>query len=336
MTRRIERHEYVRAVGFSYLYGNENYKKSFLWNSLRRAGILKNRLKLYDGFNLQDHKKMLLLMEWVQPIKRGLKMDKGKIVSIEDRIPKLKHQRRKKANRRLIMLLALFFVLIAGVIYFQSPLSKVKKITVTGNESYSYEQIVEKSGISLQSNVWKISRGEIEKELEKIQEIKKASVNVKLPNIVAIEVKEFNRLAYISKGKNFYPVLENGNILGEKQIDEIPVNAPILIGFKEGKVLDEMIASLEGLPEVVINSISEVHSKPVKTDEYLIKLYMNDGFEVNATLRTFTEKMAHYPSIVSQLDPSKKGVIDLEVGSYFKAYEAEEAEEVEIEKESEQ
>ncbi|WLR53515.1 cell division protein FtsQ/DivIB [Mesobacillus subterraneus] len=263
-------------------------------------------------------------------------MDKRKIVSIEDRIPKLKHQRRKKANRRLITLLALFFILIAGVIYFQSPLSKVKVITVSGNESFSKEYIVEKSGLSNDSNVWKISKGEVEEKLENIQEIKQATVNVKFPNKVAIELEEFSRLAYISKGKNFYPVLENGNILAEKQIDEIPVNAPILIGFKEGKVLDEMIASLVELPEVVMNSISEIHSQPVKTDKYLVKLYMNDGFEVNATLRTFSEKMAHYPSIVSQLDPTIKGVIDLEVGSYFKAYEAEEAEEVEIEKESEQ
>lgn len=263
-------------------------------------------------------------------------MDKGKIVSIEDRIPKLKHQRRKKANRRLIVLLALFFMLIAGVIYFQSPLSKVKNITVSGNDSYDYDQIVKKSRISLQTNVWQINRDEAEKELEKIQEVKNATVKVNLPNTVTIKINEYKRLAYISKGKNFFPVLENGNILGEKQIDEIPVNAPILIGFKEGKVLDEMIASLEDLPEVVINSISEVHSKPAKTDRYLIKLYMNDGFEVNASLRTFSEKMTHYPSIVSQLDPAKKGVIDLEVGSYFKAYEAEEAEEVEIEKESEQ
>lgn len=142
-------------------------------------------------------------------------MDKRKIVSIEDRIPKLKHQRRKKANRRLIMLLALFFILIAGVIYFQSPLSKVKEITVSGNESYSYEHIVEKSGLSYESNVWKVSKGDVEEKLEKIQEIKQATVNVKFPNKVAIELEEYSRLAYISKGKNFYPVLENGNILGD-------------------------------------------------------------------------------------------------------------------------
>ncbi|KIY20707.1 MULTISPECIES: cell division protein FtsQ/DivIB [Mesobacillus] len=261
-------------------------------------------------------------------------MEKRKIVSLEDRIPKLKLERRKKANRRLTMLLALFFLLIAGIIYFQSPLSKVKEITVSGNHSYTFDQMVERTGLSLETNIWKINKGEVEKKLESIAEIKNATVHVKLPNTVEIKIEENDRLAYISKGKSFYPVLENGHILGEKQMDEIPVNAPILIGFNEGEVLDEMLASLEKLPEEVINSISEIHSKPEKTDQYLIRLYMNDGFEVNATLRTFSEKMTHYPSIVSQLDPNKKGVIDLEVGSYFKAYEAEEAEKVEMEQEN--
>jgi cell division protein FtsQ len=48
---------------------------------------------------------------------------------------------------------------------------------------------------------------------------------------------------------------------------------------------------------------------------------MNDGFEVSASIKSFSGKMAHYPSIISQLDPNKKGIIDLEVGSFFKAYE---------------
>ncbi|WP_210363736.1 cell division protein FtsQ/DivIB [Bacillus sp. REN3] len=261
-------------------------------------------------------------------------MDKGKIVSIEDRIPKLKQQRRKKANRRLITLLALFFTLIASVIYVQSPLSKVKNILVSGNQSHSDQYIAGKSGITLDSNVWKINKDKIEKKLEKIEEISDVTVEVKFPNTVEIKIKEFRRLAYISKGKDFYPVLENGHIMGGKQISDIPVNAPILIGFEEGKALDEMIDGLESLPEEVVNSISEIHSQSKKNDRFLIKLYMNDGFEVNASLRTFSEKMAHYPSIVNQLDPERKGVIDLEVGSYFKAYEAEKAEEVEIEKES--
>ena len=46
---------------------------------------------------------------------------------------------------------------------------------------------------------------------------------------------------------------------------------------------------------------------PKETDDYRISLFMNDGFEVSATLRSFSEKMIHYPSIISQLDPKHKG-----------------------------
>lgn len=75
-------------------------------------------------------------------------MDKGKIVALEDRIPKLKEQRRRKANRRLIVLLCLFFTMIAVVAYVQSPLSHVKKITVIGNELLSKNEIIKYTEIT--------------------------------------------------------------------------------------------------------------------------------------------------------------------------------------------
>ena len=78
-----------------------------------------------------------------------------------------------------------------------------------------------------------------------------------------------------------------------------------------------MMKELDKLPSEILNSISEIYYSPKKTDLYHISLFMNDGFEVSATLRSFSEKMVHYPSIISQLDPNKKGLIDLEVGSYF-------------------
>ncbi|MCD8500622.1 MAG: hypothetical protein LRY71_01750 [Bacillaceae bacterium] len=41
-------------------------------------------------------------------------MDKQKIVSLEDRIPKLKQQRKQRANRRLIIYLSTFFFAIVN------------------------------------------------------------------------------------------------------------------------------------------------------------------------------------------------------------------------------
>ncbi|MDM5328032.1 cell division protein FtsQ/DivIB [Neobacillus sp. CF12] len=260
-------------------------------------------------------------------------MDKGKIVALEDRIPKLKEQRRRKANRRLIVLLCLFFTMIAVVAYVQSPLSHVKKITVIGNELLSKNEIIKYTEITKKTNIWSVKKNDIAQDLQKMNVIKNAKVKIKWPNTVNIEIQERNKIAYIESDNAYYPVMENGKVLKDRKVAEIPVNAPILFKFKEGAFLKEMVSELEELPDEVQNSISEIHYTPKKTDQYHISLFMNDGFEVSATLRSFSEKMIHYPSIISQLDPNKKGIIDLEVGSYFKAYEleADESEESEIE-----
>lgn len=248
---------------------------------------------------------------------------KGKIVSLEDRVPKLKQHRRKKANRRLIFLLLIFFSLIACVAYIQSPLSKVKSIQVSGQGFYTEEQIITQSGLNQKQNIWNIDKKLIDERVRELPEVKKVKVTVQFPNTVQLIIEEYKRMAYFAKETSFYPVLENGRILTNQKLGQLPVNAPILKEFSEGKALEEMIISLKELPLEVVNSISEIHHTPKETDQYHITLYMNDGFEVSATLRTFSDKMAHYPSILSQLDPKVKGVIDLEVGSYFKAYESE-------------
>ncbi|WP_337999012.1 cell division protein FtsQ/DivIB [Bacillus methanolicus] len=191
-------------------------------------------------------------------------MEKGKIVSIEDRIPKLKQQRRKKANKRVILLLILFFSLIACVVYFQSPLSRIKMVQVNGNEVYPKDELLSLIGITKSTNIWKVDKEAIEDKLKNLPEIKSANVKIKLPDTVIINVKEYKRIAYIVKEASYLPVLENGEILKSEQTADLPVSAPLLIGFTEGEVLEEMITNLQNLPEEVINSISEIHYKPKK------------------------------------------------------------------------
>ncbi|MGF2615560.1 FtsQ-type POTRA domain-containing protein [Rossellomorea vietnamensis] len=250
-------------------------------------------------------------------------MDKGKIVSLEERIPKLKQHRKKKANRRLTFLLSLFLLLILAVVYFQSSLSQVNEISVAGNQLVSNEDILKEITIEKGMNVWSVDRSKAEKELEGIAEIAGAEVKLQLPNTVKVNIDEFEKTAYLIDENQFYPILENGEILDSRALESLPTDAPILLGFKEDKILKEMVNELKNLPSEITNSISEIVLAPKKTDQYHVSLYMNDGFEVSASIRTFSEKMVHYPSIVSQLDESSKGVIDLEVGSYFREYEKE-------------
>ncbi|WP_100330828.1 cell division protein FtsQ/DivIB [Bacillus xiapuensis] len=255
-------------------------------------------------------------------------MEKRNIISIEERIPKLKQMRKRKTNRRLAFVISMFFLLVMMIIYFQSPFSRVQHIKVAGNQLTSDEEIIQRSGMKKGISVWKVNKEQAEAKLERDAKIQQAKVSFSFPNKYQIQVKEQNKLAYLSKGKRFHPVLANGAVLRTPATGTLE-ELPILYEFKNGRELDLMMRSLQELPREIVNAISEIYYAPKKTDHQRIQLFMNDGYEVSATLATFSEKMKYYPSIVSQLDPRVKGVIHIEVGSYFKPYGSEKADEQE-------
>jgi len=252
-------------------------------------------------------------------------LEKGKVVSLEDRIPKLKEQRRRKANRRLIFLLLLFFLIIVCVIYFQSPLSHVRNIEITGNHLYSFEDLEKMSGIDSKTNIWTIKKDKLTEKLKDSGGIKSAKISIVFPNTVHIDVKEYRKIAYFEVKNEFIPLLENGEMLHDRAMTNSPYDAPIIKDIKseDNKVIKKIGGELNKLSAEVYNAISEVRYTPKNTDKWRVTVYMNDGNQVLASLSSFSDKLQHYPSIISQLNTDKKGVIDLEVGSYFKAFDSE-------------
>lgn len=247
-------------------------------------------------------------------------MGRKPVVSLEDRVPQLKQRRRKKANRRLLVVVLLFIGVILIVLYLQSPLGKIQTISVSGTKWLTDEEIIEASGVKTGDSYWSTNSESVEKKISKHLDVEAVNISKKFPTTFTIEIDEYDQIAYVSKDQQFIPVLENGASAKPVEPSELPSDAPMLFGFTAPKMLTEMSTALASLPPEVQQSISEVYLTPSETDKDHITVYMNDGFEVSALINTFAEKMAHYPSIVSQLDKDIKGVIDLEVGSYFRAY----------------
>lgn len=246
-------------------------------------------------------------------------MEERKVVSIEDRIPKLKQTRRKKANRRLILYLTILFLLIALVIYLQSPLSNVRNIVVEGQYHVSEEEIKELGGVTTSTNYWRVDEEEMKQQIESHQEITFASIDRSFPNNVTIEVKEAERIGYVKNDGMYHAILEDGSRL-EGQTALPGGDAPILAGFTKEIYLKEISQELKELPTSVAGLISEIHWDPRDGNPYQILLYMNDGYQVQASIRSFAEKMPAYPSIVSQLDEGAEGIIHIDVGAYFEEF----------------
>lgn len=263
-------------------------------------------------------------------------MSEKKIVSIEERIPKLKQARKKKANRRLIFYLSIFFVLISIVVYLQSPLSDVKQIEVLGNKYLDDEEIKLLSGLSKDHNIWGVDKSEIVDKVTAHPEIAEVEVVRRFPSTVKINVEEFVRVGYVKQSGSFFPVLETGKSLTSYQLKNAKGDAPLLLDFDKQTYLKEMTEELSELPQSIVDLISEIHWSPSDENPYRIKLYMNDGFEVEGSIRSFSKKMAAYPSIAAQLDKSDKGVIHIGVGAYFEPYKQETSSDETPEKEESQ
>ncbi len=256
-------------------------------------------------------------------------MARGKVVVLEERVPKLKKQRRQKINRQLIGYVSLFFLLIIAVLYFQSSFSNVSSIEVQSKGVVDKKFILQKSELQTTTNFWKISTSQVEERIKQIPEIKTVTVEKKFPQKVVIHVTEYRHVAYIFNKKDFLPVLETGRVLAEgTQI--VPIDAPVLIWEateENDESMQDMAAQLSLVSPAILNSISEIHHTPTKLYPFHITLFMTNGLEVTAIIDNFAEKIKYYPSILKKLDKKvKEGILHLEVSARFEPYNQSKAE----------
>ncbi|MEG3015067.1 cell division protein FtsQ/DivIB, partial [Carnobacterium sp.] len=245
-----------------------------------------------------------------------------KVVSMEDKLPRLKELRRKKMYRRLYTLIFLFSFAIFLIVYFISPFSRIETISVVGANEVTDQAVIDasrlKSGDSLWSNFFE--RKKIAQKIEnQLEQVKSATLQFDGLNSFKIAVKEYKTVAYLAKDNEYHNILENGKIVKESRKVSIG-NPPIFVDFKEGPALDEMILQYSQLSTNIKNSISEIQFTQSDSDDYLITLNMNDGNQVVASIPSFAEQMAYYPDAVKKTD-GQKGIINMEVGIFFKAFE---------------
>lgn len=244
-------------------------------------------------------------------------MNEKKIISIEDRIPKLKQVRRRKANSRLIFYLSIFFILIALIVYLQSPLSHIKSIHVTGHSILTEEEIIAESELTTETNIWSIKSQDVQAILEKHPFILETKVSRKFPSTVVINIEENKHVGYIENDSEYLLLLNNGETITRENYSY--GKAPLVVGFSETSLKD-LARELSKLPDAIVHLISEIHYQTKSEIDNKILMYMNDGFTVDTSLRSIATQMKAYPSIVSQLSDQSQGTIYLGVDAYFEPY----------------
>ena len=253
-----------------------------------------------------------------------------KIIDITDRVPTMRKQRRKRTNIKFIVLTTIFFIIIVLLLYFQTSISDIKKISVTGDGIVDSSYYEVQSGLTKNDSMWGFQVKDIEKSLLENDWVKSVKVERKLLNEVKITVEEWQKVAYISKDNSFYPILENGVVYGESG-ELVPIDAPIFLAFDDESLRQKILKELAKLEPEVLALISQINASPSEADPYAVTLFMNDGYEVRAEITSLSSKLNYYPSIIAQIeqaDSYEKGIIDIEVGSYYRPFKDEYASEL--------
>lgn len=261
-----------------------------------------------------------------------------KVIDIEERIPSLREKRRRKTNKKFLFMLTVFVVALLAILYAQSALSKIETIKVSGAVLHERAFYEEQSGLTIDNSLWSFSTGDIEKSMGKIEGVQKVSVSRKWFRDIEIVITEWKTVAYLEDGGQYSLLLESGETFPTGML--LPeAESPVLNNFKNPNTRKRITAQLLKMDDTVYHLISEIIVTGDEKDSDSITVYMNDGFEVRAFISTFAEKMAYYPDITAQLNSYEKGVIDMEVGTFFtpfsKVYGLIEEEEEPIDEEGE-
>ena len=246
--------------------------------------------------------------------------------SFSDHLPNFKAYRDKKLRKRLLILVVIFLVPLLGSLYYISPLSKVSAVVVAENPLTPKEALIESSQIVKNERLWPqfFARQRIATAIEKANpRVKKATITLQQWNQLHLHVEEYSESAYLVKGNDYLPILENGTILQEPQ-EEVTKGRVIVENFTDETLILETLKQYKELPEEIQDAISQITYAPSKNNEELLTIFMNDGNQVIVGISKLADHMKYYLQVAKEM--SEKGVIDMEVGIYSYPYPSNETE----------
>lgn len=239
--------------------------------------------------------------------------------------------RRKNSSRRrrrgrfgflykMLSVLAICAVIVVALTLF----FKVNTIQVTGENRYSKQEIISASGIKTGDNLFLLNKFEMaQKILKKLPYIEKVRINRKLPDRMAIEIRECSTVFAIEKGDTAWLISSGGKIVDSRGLSDakkIPViDGCRLIAPSVGTEMDlstkrksqrsSLLSLMSALQNAgVADQVSAIHLKSTSelvmdyTGRFSVKMPYNGDYP---------HLLKYLREVIKQLESNETGTIDL-------------------------
>lgn len=218
---------------------------------------------------------------------------------------------KKKSGRKIKAILILLFLSLLCVLFFRSSLSKVSVITFHGNTYTTDNELLTVTGLKIGSPFFAASSEHIERKLEEIPSVERATMDKTFPGNVDIRIEEYPIAAYeLTSGGKLQGLLANGTRI-ELKNGLMPVDKPILTGWEaDDESLAQLCRTLSQIPDELTADISEIVPSPTLSYPDRIKMYTRSKFEVISAISLLAKKAEYMNEILQFQDPGKLTMLD--------------------------
>lgn len=184
---------------------------------------------------------------------------------------KSKQNNFKKTKKHKIIKFSILIILIIASItmFMMSSVFNIKQIIVSNNSKISSEEIISLSGLTIETNMFKISNYSINNSIKANAYIENVKVKRKLNGTVVLEIQERTPTYMLQFGNSYVYINNQGYML---ELSETPLELPVITGIetnveeiKEGNRL--VVNDLQKLEDIIkimesakSNSISNIIS----------------------------------------------------------------------------
>ncbi|WP_308638918.1 cell division protein FtsQ/DivIB [Paenibacillus silvisoli] len=245
-------------------------------------------------------------------------------MQVQEKMPVLREPaKRRRGGKKLLTVLFLLFVVILGVLFFNSSISKVATVTVEGQHYLNPDAIRNAAVIAAGDSFFGTSAGTIEARVRTLKPIENVKVTKSFPGSVTIHVQEFKTVAYtLSKSGELTAILANGT--GIAAGSDMVVDKPILSGWKpDDPVLAQLCKILATIPEDSIADFSEIKPEPSPSYKDRIKIYTRTRFEVITAVSLLPEKI---PTLNAVIEIQPPGLVTMLLADKYAPFTPEVAE----------
>ncbi len=200
---------------------------------------------------------------------------------------------------KFTVLLFVFFLLIAGFLFLNSPFFTVGTVIVNGNKYISQEEVYQIAGIPEQANIFRLNIERVKQRLSDDLRLTDVEVKRNFPDTVVITLKERQPLALVACNYGFVQVDRQGMVvavfknLKQKNLPLITgakLNNPYIGDIVETEQIKTILFYLNALDEETLNKLTEIDVKIPKqllaytTDSITIRLGDNQKLDEKAKL----------------------------------------------------